>query len=69
MGRFAKRTSSHFNLPPYHNHKSSPADKTGGHNRARKSRNGARGHDFTKVTAPSEAEETSAAYLENTPRL
>ena len=28
-----------------------------------------RGHSFTKVTPPSEAEETSAAYLENTPRL
>ena len=28
-----------------------------------------RGYSFTKVTAPSEAEETSAAYLENTPRL
>lgn len=26
-------------------------------------------YDFTKVTAPSEAEETSAAYFENTPRL
>ena len=29
----------------------------------------ARGHDFTNVTAPSDAEETSAAYLANTPRL
>ena len=28
-----------------------------------------RGHTFTNVTAPSEAEETNAAYLENTPRL
>ena len=28
-----------------------------------------RSYDFTKVTAPSEAEETSAAYFENTPRL
>ena len=27
------------------------------------------GHGFTNVTAPSEAEETSAAYSENTPRL
>jgi hypothetical protein len=36
---------------------------------ARKSWNSPRGHDFTNVTAPSDAEETSAAYLENTPRL
>ena len=28
-----------------------------------------RSYSFTKVTAPSEAEETSAAYFENTPRL
>jgi hypothetical protein len=28
-----------------------------------------RSDSFTKVTAPSEAEETSEAYLENTPRL
>lgn len=28
-----------------------------------------RNYSFTKVTAPSEAEETSEAYLEKTPRL